>query len=296
MTLSLAANAPPSAIPPEGGGEGEARGCRTGGHSQTSLAQRRAELPCNPGGPGGARRAERILRRSCRGTTDYHTAGEPFRIVTAGARPTSRARPCAPARARAGERRGRRRAAARVQRVRRARRHVPAASRSRLDAAGTVGVPFWHKDGFGLRPWTIALGARAVEVSSRPRRTARRTCRSTCSGRVVSALSCAAAPCRTSRSATCRRTPPGDVPVATPLARCGRAAYGGAIYAKCRRPRPALPSTLRPDLDRARPGGQGRARGRRARSTSERRPAPASTGDRGRRPRYTAAAGRISAT
>ena len=30
MTLSLAAIAPPSAIPPEGGGEGEARGCRAG--------------------------------------------------------------------------------------------------------------------------------------------------------------------------------------------------------------------------------------------------------------------------
>ena len=30
MTLSLAALAPPSAIPPEGGGEGVARGCRAG--------------------------------------------------------------------------------------------------------------------------------------------------------------------------------------------------------------------------------------------------------------------------
>src|SRR5688500_6623011 len=40
MTLSLAALAPPSAIPPEGGGAGEARGCRGGGPPGPELYSR----------------------------------------------------------------------------------------------------------------------------------------------------------------------------------------------------------------------------------------------------------------
>src|SRR5262249_43148159 len=42
MTFSLAAHAPPSAIPPEGGGEGEARGCRAGASFADQLSARPA--------------------------------------------------------------------------------------------------------------------------------------------------------------------------------------------------------------------------------------------------------------
>ena len=42
MTLSLAAIAPPSAIPPEGGGEGAAPGCRSGGSSSREDSARHA--------------------------------------------------------------------------------------------------------------------------------------------------------------------------------------------------------------------------------------------------------------
>ena len=44
VPLSLAANAPPSAIPPGGGGEGEARGWTAGGSSGRDFSER-AELP-----------------------------------------------------------------------------------------------------------------------------------------------------------------------------------------------------------------------------------------------------------
>jgi proline racemase len=96
---------------------------------------------------------------------DYHTAGEPFRIVTAGA----------PAIAGATVRE-RRATAARSEEVDRARRllcHEPRGHADMYgcflvdpdDAGADLGVLFWHKDGYSTAcgHGTIALGTWAVE-------------------------------------------------------------------------------------------------------------------------------------
>src|SRR3954470_18861441 len=97
--------------------------------------------------------------------TDYHTAGEPFRIVTAGVPPIA-----------GGTVRERRECAAAsepVETVRRLLCHEPRGHADMYgcflvapdDDGGDLGVLFWHKDGYSTAcgHGTIALGAWAVE-------------------------------------------------------------------------------------------------------------------------------------
>jgi proline racemase len=98
-------------------------------------------------------------------TIDYHTAGEPFRIVTAGA-------PDIPGTS-VRDRREHARGSADVDRVRRLlcnepRGHADMYGCFRVapdDGGARLGVLFWHKDGFSTAcgHGTIALGAWAVE-------------------------------------------------------------------------------------------------------------------------------------
>jgi len=98
-------------------------------------------------------------------TTDYHTAGEPFRIVTAGG-------PEIPG-ATVRERREHARASNDVERVRRLLCHEPRGHADMYgcflvppdDGGADLGVLFWHKDGFSTAcgHGTIALGAWAIE-------------------------------------------------------------------------------------------------------------------------------------
>jgi proline racemase len=102
--------------------------------------------------------------------TDYHTAGEPFRIVTAGV-------PEIPG-ATVRERRERAAASEEVDRVRQLLCHEP---RGHADMYGCFRVPpddegadlgalFWHKDGYSTAcgHGTIALGAWAVQTGIVP--------------------------------------------------------------------------------------------------------------------------------
>ena len=98
-------------------------------------------------------------------TTDYHTAGEPFRIVLEGA-------PELPG-ATVAERRARALADPDAERVRRFLCHEPRGHADMYggflvppdDAGAELGVLFWHKDGFSTAcgHGTIALAAWAVE-------------------------------------------------------------------------------------------------------------------------------------
>jgi proline racemase/trans-L-3-hydroxyproline dehydratase len=98
-------------------------------------------------------------------TTDYHTAGEPFRIVTAGA-------PEIPG-VTVRERREHARAGGEVDAVRRLLCHEPRGHADMYgcfpvppdDGGADLGVLFWHKDGYSTAcgHGTIALGAWAVE-------------------------------------------------------------------------------------------------------------------------------------
>ena len=97
--------------------------------------------------------------------TDYHTAGEPFRIVTAGVPPI----PGATVR----ERRERAAASEPIEAVRRLLCHEPRGHADMYgcflvapdDDGADLGVLFWHKDGYSTAcgHGTIALGAWAVE-------------------------------------------------------------------------------------------------------------------------------------
>src|SRR5579872_5557214 len=97
--------------------------------------------------------------------TDYHTAGEPFRIVTAGA-------PEIPGGS-VGDRRERAAATESIDTVRRLLCHEPRGHADMYgcflvppdDAGARLGVLFWHKDGYSTAcgHGTIALGAWAVE-------------------------------------------------------------------------------------------------------------------------------------
>ena len=97
--------------------------------------------------------------------TDYHTAGEPFRIVTSGAPE--------PAGADVRERREQARRSAELDRVRRLLCHEPRGHADMYgcflvppdDAGAGLGVLFWHRDGYSTAcgHGTIALGAWAVE-------------------------------------------------------------------------------------------------------------------------------------
>ncbi len=97
-------------------------------------------------------------------TTDYHTAGEPFRIVVDGV-------PAIPG-ATVRERREHAAALAEVDRVRRLCCHEPRGHADMYgcflvepdDDGADIGVLFWHKDGYSTAcgHGTIALGAWAV--------------------------------------------------------------------------------------------------------------------------------------
>ena len=97
--------------------------------------------------------------------TDYHTAGEPFRIVTAGVPEIAGAT--------VRERRESARAGGEVDRVRKMLCHEPRGHADMYgcflvppdDEGADLGVLFWHKDGYSTAcgHGTIALGAWAVE-------------------------------------------------------------------------------------------------------------------------------------
>jgi len=165
--------------------------------------------------------------------TDYHTAGEPFRIVTAGAPEIAGAT--------VRERREHARASEEVDAVRRLLCHEPRGHADMYgcflvppdDGGAELGVLFWHKDGYSTAcgHGTIALGAWAVEsrrvAAARDGETELRI--DVPSGRVVARVSCAGGEVR---SVTFRNVP------AYVLARGVQAAgarvdvaYGGAIYA-----------------------------------------------------------------
>ena len=98
-------------------------------------------------------------------TTDYHTAGEPFRIVREGAPPLPGAT--------VAERRVRAAASEQAERARRLLCHEPRGHADMYgcfivapdDDGADFGVLFWHKDGYSTAcgHGTIALGAWAVE-------------------------------------------------------------------------------------------------------------------------------------
>src|SRR6516164_6854561 len=103
-------------------------------------------------------------------TTDYHTAGEPFRIVREGV-------PDIPG-ATARERRENAARSEAVDRIRRLLCHEPRGHADMYggflvppnDDGADFGVLFWHKDGYSTAcgHGTIALGAWAVEAGRVP--------------------------------------------------------------------------------------------------------------------------------
>jgi proline racemase len=171
------------------------------------------------------------------GTVDYHTAGEPFRIVTAGA-------PDVPG-ATVRERREHARTAADTERVRRLLCHEP---RGHADMYGCLLVPpdddgarlgalFWHKDGWSTAcgHGTIALGTWAVEsgLVDAPADGEADVAIDVPSGRVVARVRRTAGAVE---EVTFRNVPSfvvaRDVPVETSRGRVAvDVAYGGAIYA-----------------------------------------------------------------
>ncbi len=166
-------------------------------------------------------------------TTDYHTAGEPFRIVTAGA-------PDIPG-ATVRERREHARGSEAVDAVRRLLCHEPRGHADMYgcfpvppdDAGADFGVLFWHKDGYSTAcgHGTIALGAWAVEsgrVEFEPDGETDVTI-DVPSGRVVARVRCAGG----AVAAVTFRNVPAYV-VARDVEAAGvrvDVAYGGAIYA-----------------------------------------------------------------
>jgi proline racemase len=168
--------------------------------------------------------------------TDYHTAGEPFRIVTAGA-------PALPG-ATVRERREHARASEDVDAVRRLLCHEP---RGHADMYGCFVVPpdddgarfgvlFWHKDGYSTAcgHGTIALGAWAVEsgrVAAEPDGETEVVI-DVPSGRVMARVRCSAGAVQ---SVAFRNVP--SFVIARGVEAAGVRAdvsYGGAIYASVR--------------------------------------------------------------
>jgi proline racemase/trans-L-3-hydroxyproline dehydratase len=104
------------------------------------------------------------------GAIDYHTAGEPFRIVTSGIPPIPGAS--------VSERRERAAGDDRLETIRRLLCHEPRGHADMYgcfevppdDAGADLGVLFWHKDGYSTAcgHGTIALGAWAVESGRVP--------------------------------------------------------------------------------------------------------------------------------
>jgi proline racemase len=166
-------------------------------------------------------------------TTDYHTAGEPFRIVTAGA-------PEIPG-ATVRERREHARGSSEVDAVRRLLCHEPRGHADMYgcflvppdDDGADLGVLFWHKDGYSTAcgHGTIALGAWAVEsgrVACEPDGEADVTI-DVPSGRVVARVRCTGGAVQ---AVTFRNVP--SFVIARGVEAAGArvdVAYGGAIYA-----------------------------------------------------------------
>jgi proline racemase len=155
-------------------------------------------------------------------TTDYHTAGEPFRIVTGGVPEISGAT-VAERREHAG--------AYDVDRIRRLLCHEPRGHADMYgcfvvppdDGGACLGVLFWHKDGYSTAcgHGTIALGAWAVETGRAP---GPEVVIDVPSGRVTA---------RVENGAVTFRNVPSFV-IARGVAAAGArvdVAYGGAIYA-----------------------------------------------------------------
>src|SRR5688500_6761748 len=166
-------------------------------------------------------------------TTDYHTAGEPFRIVTGGV-------PEIPG-ATVRERREYARGSAEVDAVRRLLCHEPRGHADMYgcfpvppdDAGADLGVLFWHKDGYSTAcgHGTIALGAWAVEsgrIACEPDGEAAVTI-DVPSGRVVARVRCAGGAVA---SVTFRNVPAYVIARGVEAAGISvDVAYGGAIYA-----------------------------------------------------------------
>ncbi|HEX5620673.1 MAG TPA: proline racemase family protein [Solirubrobacteraceae bacterium] len=166
-------------------------------------------------------------------TTDYHTAGEPFRIVREGVLDIPGATV-----------RDRREHAARtdaIDRVRRLLCHEPRGHADMYggflvpgdDAGADFGVLFWHKDGYSTAcgHGTIALGAWAVESGRvvAPRDGDVKVTIDVPSGRVVARVRCAAG----AVESVAFRNVPAYV-IARGVEAAGArvdVAYGGAIYA-----------------------------------------------------------------
>ena len=170
-------------------------------------------------------------------TTDYHTAGEPFRIVLEGG-------PELPG-ATVAERRARALADPRAERVRRFLCHEPRGHADMYggflvppdDEGAELGVLFWHKDGFSTAcgHGTIALAAWAVESGrvAAPRDGALELAIDVPSGRVGARVRMQAGAIA---AVTFRNVPAyvlaRGVPVQTSRGRLEvDVAYGGAIYA-----------------------------------------------------------------
>jgi proline racemase len=170
-------------------------------------------------------------------TTDYHTAGEPFRIVTAGA-------PDLPG-ATVRERREHARRDEAAETLRRLLCHEPRGHADMYgglvvppdDAGAALGVLFWHKDGWSTAcgHGTIALGAWAVETRrvDAPADGETEVVVDVPSGRVVARVRCAGGRVE---AVTFRNVPAyvlaRDVAVQTSRGRFSvDVAYGGAIYA-----------------------------------------------------------------
>ena len=166
-------------------------------------------------------------------SVDYHTAGEPFRIVTEGA----------PAIEGASVRARREYAAAseEVDRVRRLLCHEPRGHADMYgcflvppdDAGADFGVLFWHKDGFSTAcgHGTIALGAWAVEtgVVEAPENGVVDVTIDVPSGRVVARVRCRAGAVE---SVAFLNVPSFVIARDVPAAGVDvDIAYGGAIYA-----------------------------------------------------------------
>jgi proline racemase len=169
-------------------------------------------------------------------TTDYHTAGEPFRIVTAGA-------PEIPG-ATVRERREHARGSEEVDAVRRLLCHEPRGHADMYgcflvppdDDGAQLGVLFWHKDGYSTAcgHGTIALGAWAVEtgrVAAEPDGETELAI-DVPSGRVVARVRCQAGRVQT---VTFRNVPAFVIARGVEAAGVrADVAYGGAIYASVR--------------------------------------------------------------
>jgi proline racemase len=166
-------------------------------------------------------------------TTDYHTAGEPFRIVTAGA-------PEIPG-ATVRERRSFAQGSEAVDAVRRLLCHEPRGHADMYgcfpvapdDDGADLGVLFWHKDGYSTAcgHGTIALGAWAVEsglVEAAPDGETEVTI-DVPSGRVTARVRCAGGAVE---SIVFRNVPAFSVARGVQAGRVrADVSYGGAIYA-----------------------------------------------------------------